>query len=109
MNLSKIDIERAYAFASSKEKGKEWTAIRLTDLVGKYSGILYNYGKVSFGEETDSGEMPLTFDYDVVLSNDITGEELEEDLEFKNLLGDILVDILEKQLRENSLQYVNND
>jgi len=109
MNLSKIDIERAYAFVSSKEEGKEWTAIKLTDLVGEYSGIVYNYGKVAFGEESDSGEMPLTFHYDVVLSNDIPEEELQEDMEFKTLLGDILVDILEKQLRDNSLQYVNND
>jgi len=51
----------------------------------------------------------LTFHYDVVLSNDIPEDELQEDMEFKNLLGDILVDILEKQLRDNSLQYVNND
>ena len=109
MNLSKPDIERAYTFVSSKEEGKQWTAIKLTDIVGEYSGIVYNYGKVSFGEESEDDEMLLTFHYDVVLSNDITEEELQEDMGFKNLLGDILVDILEKQLKDSSLQYVNND
>ena len=109
MKLSKIDIGRAYHFVSSNEEEKKWTGIKLTDLVGKYSDIVYQYGKVSFGEETDNGEMPLTFHYDVILSADIDEQELQEDLEFKNLLGDILVDILEKQLKENSLQYVNND
>ena len=81
----------------------------MTDLTNVYSDIVYTYGKVSLGEETEDGEMPLTFHYDVVLSNNIPPEELQEDMEFKNLLGDILVDILEKQLKDNSLQYVNND
>ena len=108
MNLSKVDIERAYTYVSSKEE-HEWTHIQLTDLTREYSGIVFKYGEVSLGEETESGEMPLTFHYDVILSKDKTNEELQEDSDFKNLLGDILVDILEKQFKDNSLQYVNND
>ena len=38
----------------------------------------------------------------------MSGKELQEDLKFKNLLGDILMDIMEKQLEDNSLQYVNS-
>ena len=109
MNLSKLDIGRSYHFVSSKEEEAKWTGIKLTDLTGKYSDIVYQYGKVSLGEESDNGEMPLTFHYDVILSADIDKEELQEDMDFKTLLGDILVDIIEKQLKDNSLQYVNND
>lgn len=109
MNFSKIDISRAYDYVSSKEENKEWTAIRLTDLTGKYSDIVYTYGKVSFGDETENGEMPLTFHYDVVLSKDIEESVLKEDIDFKNLLGDILIDILTKQIEEGNLQYVNTD
>ena len=67
-------------------------------------GALLKFGK----KETAKGELPLTFHYDLIYSNDMSGKELQEDLKFKNLLGDILMDIMEKQLEDNSLQYVNS-
>ena len=39
----------------------------------------------------------------------MTEEQLQEDMDFKNLIGDVLTVILERQLKEDNLQYVNTD
>ena len=107
--LSRLDISRCYKFVSSEEEDNKWQGIQLLESTGEYKDIIYKYGKVKFGKkETDKGELPLTFHYDLIYSKDISGKELQEDLKFKNLLGDILMDIMEKQLEDNSLQYVNS-
>ena len=107
--LSRLDISRCYKFVSSEEEDNKWQGIQLLESTGEYKDIIYKYGKVKFGKkETDKGELPLTFHYDLIYSNNMSGKELQEDLKFKNLLGDILMDIMEKQLEDNSLQYVNS-
>ena len=107
--LSKLDISRCYKFVASEEEDNKWQGIQLLESTGEYKDIIYKYGKVEFAkEENEKGEMPLTFHYDLIYSKDISGKELQEDLKFKNLLGDILMDIMEKQLEDNSLQYVNS-
>ena len=107
--LSKLDISRCYKFVASEEEDNKWQGIQLLESTGEYKDIIYKYGKVEFAkEENEKGEMPLTFHYDLIYSKDISGKELQEDLNFKNLLGDILMDIMEKQLEDNSLQYVNS-
>ena len=109
VTLSRLDISRCYKFVAREEENNKWQGIQLLESTGKYKDIIYKYGKVKFGKkETAKGELPLTFHYDLIYSNDMSGKELQEDLKFKNLLGDILMDIMEKQLEDNSLQYVNS-
>ena len=109
MQMSRIDLERCFDYVSSKQEGEQWTGIKLLSTAGDYQNIIYKYGKVEFGEETESGEMPLTFHYDVIYSGSYTEEQLQEDMDFKNLIGDVLTVILERQLKEDNLQYVNTD
>ena len=78
---------------------------------GKFAGVVYKYGKVSIGEETEKGNLPFRFEYDILDNNMIPREQFDDD-NFFNLLGDILVDIIDRQEnlnfghtddRENSL------
>ena len=67
---------------------------------GKYAGVVYKYGKVSLGEETDKGQMPFKFEFDILDNNLIPREQFDGD-EFPKLIGDILVDIIDRQENEN--------
>ena len=101
VTLSRLDISRCYKFVASEEENNKWQGIQLLESTGKYKDIIYKYGKVKFRKKgTAKGELPLTFHYDLIYSNDMSGKELQEDLKFKNLLGDILMDIMEKQLED---------
>ena len=48
--------------------------------------------------------MTLSFDYNIIDNYGISNDEIHND--FRNLLGDILVDILDDQLKEEKLEYV---
>ena len=87
-NLPTVQKTKKYVFAQRQQD--DYTCIKLVE--DKYKDIIYKYGKVKFGKkETAKGELPLTFHYDLIYSNDMSGKELQEDLKFKNLLGDILM------------------
>ena len=63
---------------------------------------------MSFGEEEDENrDLPLRFEWDILDSNGLPKEMIDED--FFNLIGDILYDILDQQLKDGSLQYVDTD
>ena len=62
---------------------------------GKFHGVVYKYGKVSIGEETEKGDLPLRFEFDILDNNLIPKEKFGED--WTNLIGDILVDIIDRQ------------
>jgi len=61
---------------------------------GKYDGIKIQYGRIAFDEK--GGELELNFDYRLVENpNDI-----EEDQDFINVLGEVLVKVLEEEISE---------
>ena len=110
MSLNRIDVEGCFEYVSSNHDDNKWTGIKLLPITGDYQDIIYKYGKVEFGEEeNENGDLPLTFHYDVLYSGNHTEKELQEDNNFKNLIGDVLMVILERQLKEDNLQYVNTD
>lgn len=104
--LNKIDISRAFVYCA--DQSKEWTALRLTG-VTDYEDVIYKYGKVDVNENEDKSEASLQFDYDVLVSPTVPKEELYNDMDFKNLMGDILIHILEEQLSKDAMQYVDTD
>jgi hypothetical protein len=79
----------------------------LTAEAGKYQGVVYQYGKVSIIENEEKTSASLQFDYDVIDSNGLPEEMLDDDL--YQLMGDILTDLIEQQVNEDALQYVNTD
>ena len=83
---------------------EKWASIMITK--GKYDGVIYQYGRVSVAEkENEDGKMPLSFQYNVIDEVGHDKEELEKSNEFKNTLGDILVEILDEQLEADNLEY----
>jgi len=75
------------------------TFIGLTEHAGRYSGVIYKYGKVSVPDEkeiNEKGVLPFRFEYDIVDNNDLPKEYFKED--FFELIGDILVDIITKDV-----------
>ena len=83
---------------------EQWSSIMITK--GEYEGVIYQYGRVSVAEEeNEDGTMPLSFDYNVIDQNGHNKEKLDSSVEFKNILGDILVEILDEQLEAGNLEY----
>lgn len=64
-------------------------------LIGNYSGVVFRYGGVKIDED-DSGGACLSFNYDIVDDSGIG--TLEEDEDFKNHIGNILVSLIEKRM-----------
>ena len=86
----------------------ETQCIGLTPETNTFQGVIYKYTKVSIPnpeEMKDKRDLPLRFEYDIVDSNSLPKEWFAE--EFNTLIGDILVDILEDQVREGKVQFSN--
>ena len=96
------DIEKKYTFVENK--GAKWQGVGLTKEAGFFQGVVYRYGKVTPVEEDD--KLRLQFEWEILDSNGLGKEHFGDD--FFNLIGDILYDIMDEQLNDGSLQYVNN-
>lgn len=71
--------------------------IKLTE--SPYCGIIYSYGRVRLLEEDDLLRVQFEFN---IHENPIGDIERNQ---FKNYIGDILVDLIDKNLINNSLVY----
>ncbi len=69
----------------------------------KFSGVIYSYGRISVPEPTSDGFAQLSFDYNIEDNNNIPRDEFDE--EFFTLIGDILVDIIDQRMEEETLIY----
>ena len=87
-----MSIREQYVFITNRNEEMQCIGIK----TGKYAGVVYKYGKVSVGEETNEGKMPFKFEFDILDSNLIPREEFNGD-EFPKLIGDILVDVIDRQ------------
>lgn len=77
---------------------KDFTCVQL--LKPPFRGLIYSYKKVKFRKIEENGEEKamVSFIYDIIdNSMQITPEQMQVP-EFKNLLGDILMDMLEDAL-----------
>ena len=83
----------------------EGTTVSIKLLTGKYSDVLYQYGKVGF-EEQKNGDTYLKFVYNVLES---PIQSLETNEEFKNYIGDVLVNIISQQLEKGLIDEVGTD
>ena len=90
---------KRYAFA--QRDGDDFSCVKL--LSGKYEEVIYKYDKVAFEPEpTENGDVPLRFTYDIML-NPKKVDVMSDD--FKNYIGDILVEIVEQQLKEGKVTF----
>ena len=92
-------------FVYVESRSQDQTCIGIKD--GKFAGVVYKYGKVSFGKEEDeNGNLPLQFQYDIVDNNGIQREQFGE--EFFKLIGDILVEVMEEQIKDEPVDRKNS-
>ena len=97
-----MSIKDQYVFITNKDENMQCIGIRK----GKFEGVVYKYGKVSLGEENKDGNLPFKFEYDILDNNMIPREEFDDSNFFK-LLGDILVDIIDRQ-EDLNIGYTND-
>ena len=99
------DIKSKYTFVS--KKGDAWANVCIRE--GKFKDVIYNYGKVSINpkKENDDGSLPFRFEYTIIDNASLKREEFGE--EFFTLIGDILVDIIDDQLKEKNLEYISDN
>jgi hypothetical protein len=78
---------------------EDFTALKL--ISGPFASIVYKYGNVGFAPESEAvGEaLPMRFDY-TVIENEIQADT--DSQEFINHIGDVLVVLLEEQLKEKA-------
>ena len=89
-----MPIRDKYVYLTTEKE--EQTCIGIKG--GKFAGVVYKYGKVSFAKEEDeNGNLPMQFQYDIVDNNGIPREQFND--EFFNLIGDILVEVMDEQTK----------
>ena len=84
-------------FVYVEKPGEDFTALKL--ISGPYASIVYKYGKVGFrpeSEKTPDGALPMVFDYTIIENN--IGADTDSQ-EFINHIGDILVILLDEELK----------
>ena len=84
-----------YCFIYPKDD-KSSVHIRL--LEGPYKDTVFKYGKVKFEEKDD--QVYLLFAYDVLESTVGKPKKMEKDTNFKNYLGDLLVEIMSSEIEQ---------
>lgn len=85
----------------------EDTTVGIKLLSGKYIDTVYQYGKVRFEEQKD-GAIYLQFVYNI-LETPLAKEELEKSMDFKNHIGDILVNIMSQNIDKGIIDEVGTD
>lgn len=101
----KFKEEQDYRFILPEE---EKTTVCIKLLKGPYKDIVYQYGKVKFEEEKD-GAVYLRFIYNIVESP-YEKSYLEENQDnFKNYIGDLLVDIMQQNLDKGLIDEAGTD
>ena len=89
-----MSIRDKFVYVTTKEQDQTLIGIK----EGKFSGVVYKYGKVSFAKEEDeNGNLPMQFQYDIVDNNGIQREQFDD--EFFKLIGDILVEVIDEQTK----------
>jgi hypothetical protein len=85
----------------------EGTTVGIKLLNGKYADTVYQYGKVGFDEQKN-GDIFLKFVYNIIETT-LDKEKLETDIDFKNHIGDILVNIMEQNMDKGLIDEVGTD
>jgi hypothetical protein len=93
-----------YCFIYPKEDGK---SVHIKFLVGPYEGTIFKFGKVKFKEEKD--QVYLLFAYDVLESTVEKPAKLEKDDDFKNYIGDLLVEIMSSNIEQEVIDETGTD
>jgi len=84
-----------YCYIYPKDDAK---TVHIRLLNGPYKDTVYKYGRVKLKEENEN--MHLLFAYDVIESTVDKPRKLEKDEDFKNYIGNFLVEIMSSNLEQ---------
>ena len=91
--------KKRYVFV--QKEGDNFTCIKIVE--GKFENVIYKYGKVGFAKDENlDGTLPMKFDYDI-LSNPNKADI--DSKEFIDYVGDILMEQLEKQIKDGTVVF----
>jgi hypothetical protein len=76
-------------------------------LNGPYQNTIFRYGKVKIKEEPDGAH--LLFAYDVLESPVMKPNKLEKDNDFKQYIGDLLVEIMTSNMEQDIIDETGTD
>lgn len=85
------------------ESQPDQTCIGIND--GKFAGVVYKYGKITPIENEDGG-LTMQFEFDILENNAIPREQFGND--FFDIIGDILMEILDEKYRKDDLSKSNS-
>ena len=85
----------------SHDHKEDYIATRIDE--GKYEGLIYQVGRIQFSQPDETGHRAMRFKYEI-LENKLL-KEIEDDI--TSIIGDIIVDQMEKQLEKGELVYAN--
>jgi hypothetical protein len=72
---------------------------------GCYKDVVFFIGQVRFKEKEDENHCELSFDYQIdEVPIPFSIEELKADKDFSNLVGDIIVELLDEQTKKTDTQ-----
>ena len=83
-----------YCFIYPKDDDQ---AVHIRLMGGPYKDTIYKYGRVGFEEKNE--QVYLQFKFDVIESS-INAKKLEKDLDFRNYIGDLLVEIMSSNIEQ---------
>lgn len=80
-------------------------SVHIELLSGLYDGVVFKFDKVKFEEENE--EIYLQFTYDVIQCVNFT--ELETNIEFKDYIGGLLVEIMSNNMNQEIVDESRTD
>lgn len=101
--------KESYAFV--EHKGEEDWYVKIKD-DGPYKGIIYKYGRIEVLEDKENEAAQIKFQFEISkIPEDlhIDKDELQHDVSFMNMLGDILTHIIEDAMESGKYKLGKND
>lgn len=92
-----------YCFIYPKDDDQ---AVHIRLMEGPYKDTIYKYGRVGFEEKNE--QVYLQFKFDVIEST-IKTKKLEKDLDFRNYIGDLLVEIMSSNIEQEIIDETGTD
>ena len=82
-------------------------AVHIKLLDGPYKDVVFQYGRVKFEEKDE--QVYLLFNYFVIESPNVKVKILEKDNDFKNYIGDMLVEVMSSNIEQEIIDETGTD
>ena len=95
-----------YSYIEHRETGEK--AFMIDE--GKFKGVIYAYENISVPKIEDlesAGEVPVSFKYNILRNS--TDWDLEDNKEFGNVIGEIMMAVLAEAMENDRVNYENRN